>query len=159
MKKFKQRWQLTEYIFEQFMAETFPRGFLYRFPDYADLNFKSGRKLNVVGRQGAAEQPADYLFSNHGETAFMEVKATKSKTSFAFKDVQGSQWRAAYKQVKAESGYYFVIEAYELGVWFKVPAALMVACKKAGKKSVSFKEIDHCQWFGIQNFFSTMEEY
>lgn len=157
MRKFKYRWQLTEAVFEAFYPDKYPGTFVYRFPDFADLNFKRGRRTNVTGMQSAAEQPSDYLITlSTVGTFFAEVKATKSKTSFSYSDISGSQLRAATKQVKAGGDYFFIIEAYEIREWFMVSAEYILRSRKQGNKSVKFKDIQGCRWHEIEEYFSTL---
>lgn len=155
-KSFKKRWQFTEYIFEEFFPAHFRKPFVYRFPDFADLNFKRGRRTSVTGMQSAAEQPADYLVTANQFSCFYEVKATSSKTSFAFKDIRPAQWKAATLTHAALGKYYFAIEAYELGLWFKVPASVFLQARKAGHKSVKFSDLTHYQWSLMNEYCSTL---
>lgn len=161
LKDFKYRWQYTEYLFEKYFNDCHPRAYVYRFPDFKYLNFGQGKRKHLTGMQSAAPQPSDFLVTyaetekDKTLTSFMEVKATASTTSFSFKDIRSSQWNAAKRQTMASGLYFFVIEAYELDEWYKVPAEVFLKALKIGWKSLKFSKLSTYIWDEMSEYVYT----
>jgi penicillin-binding protein-related factor A (putative recombinase) len=146
-------WQDAEKAFEQFYSA---KGYnLYRFEDFGDVNFRSGRNTRLGGKVGVAERPSDYLLTEDGQMYYVEVKSCSNSTSFPFKNVAGSQWRAAMKQVAAGGRYDFTIYSVENNQWFRVPAQVLLETREQGRKSLAYKTIQQYRWVEMEEYFST----
>lgn len=150
-------WKIVEAAFEAYYNNSRKDTYLYRFEDFGDVNFRSGRNTRLAGKVGVNERPSDYLLTDNGQTSYVEVKSCSNKTSFPFSNIQGSQWRTAIQQVRAKGPYYFVIYSAEQKSWFKVPATVLVETREAGKKSLAYKDIQAYRWHDMELFFSTYQ--
>lgn len=128
---------------------------LYRFEDYGDVNYRSGRNTRLAGKVGVSERPSDYLLTVEGQMSYVEVKSCSGKTSFPFKNIQGGQIKAAMKQTAARGDYWFVIYSVTFQQWFKVPASLVLTTKNEGRKSLAYKDIQAYRWPELERFTST----
>lgn len=129
----------SEHEFERYLNSLGKRVFFYRFPDAAEIRGRTG----AVGQ--ARPVPSDYLVTHDGKTFYAEVKSTESDARFAFALLRTVQ-SAVAKQVLAAGGDYFVyIHALAHNRWYKVPYWLIANTKDAGKKSLTWEELETCR--------------
>lgn len=151
-------WKKAEKAFEAFYGNHRKDCNLYRFEDFGDVNFRSGRNTRLAGKVGVTERPSDYLLTVQGQMAYVEVKSCANKTSFPFSNIRGSQWRSALKQTKAGGEYLFMIYSSEHNQWFRVPASVLIETKDNGKQSLAYKDIQAYRWSEMELFFSTFSK-
>jgi len=115
----------SELIFEDRMTER--NAFVYRFEDYADINYKGGSNSP---NKAVDAKPSDYIVSLSGSLFFAEVKSVATKRSFPFSSITKEQWRTAFKVVQTGGLYFFFIHFRELDEWFMVPAKEIIRHEK-----------------------------
>lgn len=124
----------SEDSFEALIKSEDPNAFIFRITDSAE----------VRGRAGAGwtkAQPADYVVTIRGKTFFAEAKSSSNKTSFPFANITKEQLGYAKLQEKAGGAYYFFLHSLSTNSWFMVPAGVIIAAIKAGKRSFKWSEL------------------
>lgn len=112
----------------------------YAFEDSREaMGLSKSRKVFTKAR------PSDYLVVAEGVTFFAEVKSSQNEVSFNLNNVEESQWIAAIRSVAAGGLYFFFIRSEVNGLWFQVPAAILVAQRKI-KKSIKWEELKPYYW-------------
>jgi penicillin-binding protein-related factor A (putative recombinase) len=89
--------------------------------------------------------PSDFLVVDDGHTFFAEVKSSHDEVSFNLNNVETMQWTAAIRSSAAAGSYFFFIRSEHLGLWFKVPASVMIEQRKT-KKSIKWTELQPYFW-------------
>jgi penicillin-binding protein-related factor A (putative recombinase) len=112
----------------------------YAFEDTREAMGLSGsRRVFTKGR------PSDYLVTAGGKTFFAEVKSSQNEVSFNLNNVEESQWQAAIRSVAAGGLYFFFIRCEVNGLWFQVPAVILVEQRKT-KKSIKWVDLKPYFW-------------
>jgi len=136
----------SEKIFEDaFKAK---QAMVYRFEDYADVNFKKslrGVKVRAGGnpqkdRLAVQEKPSDFLVTFSKITFYAEIKSVKNRTNFAFSTLQASQWKAATKTTINGGMYLVCIHLMEIDEWYMVPFRKILEQDKK-KRSMNHQEL------------------
>lgn len=102
-------------------------------------------KVHVNRSLKVASRPSDFIVVDRGDTYFAEVKSSKNETSFPFANIKVPQWNAARRTVAAGGSYFFFLKNETAGLWFKVPAKVLVALKFEG-------DIKSVKWIHIAGF-------
>lgn len=89
--------------------------------------------------------PSDYLVTSQGVTFYAEVKESEDAVSFAFGGIRKSQWSAAIQTIAAGGQYLFFIKSKATGVWYRVPAQVLIAVQKI-KQSIKWVELVGMEW-------------
>jgi penicillin-binding protein-related factor A (putative recombinase) len=118
-------WQAAQDEFETYMAAGGKRVFVHRITDSAEVR---GMTAGMSGRATGhtKEQPADYVIVSFDTMYYAEVKSSKNPTSFPFKNIERGQWNAATRTDRAGGIYLFFLKNLVTGVWYKVPARVLL---------------------------------
>ena len=111
--------------------------FIQRLKDTTDATGRA-KKLVIVDAQ-----PADFIVTLQGVTAYVEVKESKARTAFPFGNIAISQKIAAKRQVAAHGKYLFVIHRLDQGHWYCVPAQRILGV--TSRKSLPWKDLRSCK--------------
>lgn len=135
-----------ENVFQNTLETAYKKAvFIERFKDTADATAKAnarGRRAGRVKRLVIVDaQPADFMVTLNGVTAYVEVKDCNNKTSFPFSNITTSQMIAAKRQVAAKGLYYFVI--HHKGIWHCVPAEVIL--ETTDRKSIRWTDLEAYQ--------------
>lgn len=135
-------WQATEEEFLTYMAVGGKQVFVHRITDSAEIR---GLTKGLTGRSGGhtKEQPADYVIVSYGQMLYAEVKSSKNAASFPFSNIKRGQWNAATQTDRAGGIYLFFLKNLVTGVWYKVPARVLLDHKS---KSIKWSELSNHIW-------------
>jgi len=136
----------VETLFQTTLETAFKKAvFIERFTDTADATAKANGRGRRTGRKKTVviveAQPADFMVTLNGVTAYTEVKDCNNKTSFPFGNITTSQMNAAKRQVAAKGLYFFVI--HHQGQWHCVPAKVIL--ETTTRKSLPWKDLQPYQ--------------
>jgi len=134
--------KLSEELFEKKILLDDPQGHLYRFEDYAQVNFGRQTTSKIV-----QSKPADYLLTKHGHTSYVEVKSTID-SRFPFKNIKRGQWRAGTLQTRAGGDYWVYIHFLTAKNWYKVPFRLLLDHPMKSLAEKDIKEFIVEEWSG-----------
>lgn len=134
----KKDWQIAEEQFVAHWGQYGKRAWVHRFSDTAQAIGMNGAKAI------APAQPSDFLVVHDGLTMLAEVKHSADKTSFSHSGIRPKQMGCARMSVPAGGTYLFFIKAKVLGVWFCVPASVILNNRET--KSTKWADIMEYQW-------------
>lgn len=89
-----------------------------------------------------ASHPADYVVVHKGAMFYAEVKSSQETVSFPFGNIKKSQWNAAIRTVVAGGSYFFFLKKEATGIWYKVPASVLIEVQSLGLKSIRWDALD-----------------
>lgn len=133
-----QNWKDVENEFIAFFTVYGKDACIVRLTDTAAAKAVGGKRAFVQA------QPSDFLLTFKGVTHYVEVKSTKSETSFPFGNIQKGQWAASRKIVGAQGSYLFFIKNLNTVQWYIVPAEVLHAQRPA--KSIKWTLLEDYKW-------------
>lgn len=122
------------------MKEAFGKqAYVHRFVDTSDIRARFQSKTIAH----LPKQPADYHVTVKGAFPFYaEVKGTKNKSSFSYRNFEQSQLAAMKRVVAAGGDYKVFIYHVDKNCWFHVAANLILLDMDQGGKSFPLNEKD-----------------